>query len=115
MARNLIVAVALLAALTACSGDGAVSPQSAEVEGGRPEVMFQIPSCNADISWEIEESDTEVRVAFDVRNDTDNDCLDGARVPLDEPIGRGSSMTPRASASWRSSTLRSDQPRRRCR
>jgi hypothetical protein len=87
MTRPLARIVALVLLVAACSTGNVGSPQAATVEGNGTQVVVELASCNADISYDVEESDTEVRVRFDVRNDTSDDCADAATVALDERFG----------------------------
>ncbi len=46
-----------------------------------------VDSCNAELSAEIDERPTTVRVTVTARHDTNDDCLDGLVVHLERPLG----------------------------
>jgi hypothetical protein len=85
--RRLIVASAAVAALTACS-TASTGIQDASTEEGTRQVALTLTGCFDETTSEVvEETETEVRVRVDSRRESDNDCLSGATVTLDEPLG----------------------------
>ena len=54
-------------------------------DGLRLEVS--VASCNADLSFEMQEDETSVALWVTARNDTSDDCADGLVVELERPLG----------------------------
>ena len=85
--RSAIAGVALAAVvLSACSTTGAhIVEASAREEAVR--LNLTVGSCNGDLTTEVEESPSQVTVTVTARDDTNDDCLDGLIVHLNQPLG----------------------------
>ena len=50
-------------------------------------LWIAVDTCNADLTASIDETQHVVSVEVTARNDTSDDCLDGLRIDLAEPLG----------------------------
>jgi hypothetical protein len=87
--RAAIVSSALVAAglTAACSSSGVATIRRATLQ--EPRVLeLSFDTCNADLSFTLEETANEVRIAVRQENDEpENDCADALIVDLAQPLG----------------------------
>lgn len=70
---------------TGCSGSRA--PLNDVFVGDDDRVLrLIVASCNADLTAEVEEGDTEVEITVTMRNNTRNACEDVLQISLSEPL-----------------------------
>ena len=88
--RKRLVQIALAGVLLFVLGGCASDPQLGREVGVSPDGLvlgFGIDTCNADITYTVEETPTEVIVTPEVRNDDrGSDCRDSFTVTLAEPL-----------------------------
>jgi hypothetical protein len=83
-ARTVVVIVGIILSLVACGGDSLEPSDIGELPGGT--YVLYTP-CAQNVSADVAESDTEIRVD-DIRGDVlDGDCLGAVPLDLDAPIG----------------------------
>lgn len=81
-----------VAAATAVSGCSKTDHGDAEIRHAsivtETEVSLLVPTCNATLTVDVEETESEVRVAVSYTDDSvGDDCADGVVVQLDRPLG----------------------------
>lgn len=80
----LCVPVAVVSCSTASesvnTADAWVSPDDRRLE-------VVVDSCNADLAFDVSESDETVVIAVTATNDSEDDCQDGFRLELESQLG----------------------------
>ena len=86
MAGTGTVVVLLVLLGAACAFEPELSPDAHVFADGLT-VSLGVMTCNADLTAEVEETESQVIVTITAQNDTQDDCADSIRVPLPSPVG----------------------------
>jgi predicted component of type VI protein secretion system len=80
-----LVALSLVFAGCSSSRDANIRGAQGSLDGRR--IVFDLDTCNANLSSTVEETEREVRILVTARNDTNGDCADVHEIVLSEPLG----------------------------
>ncbi len=83
--RLLLWMSALAVLLAGCSRSPEIMTAYLSADGMT--IELEVDTCNADLAFQVEESDTAVAITVEAENDTNDDCLDNLVISIDEPLG----------------------------